>query len=133
MFRKIIVCLFCLFVFPQVALCKTAQVEFSPASTETTTVTILISDQPDIHGRYDAGTLGTAYGQRTTGAGESTVDIVNIPPGTTQYFVGVWDGADGSRQWSEEVSAVIPANDPIIITDLPPRECGDLTVTIQVN
>lgn len=113
------------FMYSSYANAWTAHVEFSAPSDPTYLTDVLVSE---ISGDYSQ-----AYGQRSL-PGDTTVDIGNIKPSTTYYFIAyrlipdTWERSPNSL----EVEHTTPANIEPVIHSLPPIPVGDVVLNITI-
>ena len=115
-----------LLLFPTVCFGWTAHVEFDAPTDITYLTDVLVTEV--------SGDYSSSYGQRS-GPGDSSVEIGNIKPSTTYYFVayrlipGTWERSD----WSDELEYTTSAYLEPIVNVLPSIPLGDIKLNIVVT
>ena len=122
--KKLLIALFVL--FPAICWGWTATVTFDAPADVTYLTDVLVTE---ISGDYSS-----SYGQRS-GPGEAVVEIGNIKPSTTYYFVAyrlipsTWE----MSEWSDEIEYTTLAYLEPIVNTLPSIPLGDIKLNIVVT
>lgn len=126
--KKLLIMLFLLLFSTSDLFAWTARVEFTPPENPAHVTDVLVSEV--------SGDYSNAYGQRSE-PGASFVEIGNIKPSTTYYFVAYrlspwsWEKSENS----EEVVFMTGAYIEPVLYELPPLEIGNvlLNITIEIK
>lgn len=125
----IYVSLFCLgllagFIFPLNANAWVAHVEYTVSTDPTDKTVVLVSET--------SGDYGSSYGQISE-PGADSVDIGNIKPSTTYYFVAYRLASNGQRSlYSEEVEYTTSATEDPVVYPLPSIVLEGVVLNIQI-